>query len=385
MSSGVFRSGNLIRLLCSGKEYFPALENAINNARQEIYLESYIYADDETGRKISAALMDAVSRGVNVNVIVDGFGSRAYAGKLLDKMRKHGVHVLVFRPEVVRWRFHRRRLRRLHRKLVVIDGEIAFIGGINIIDDQHAPIPIPHRFDYAVEIRGPLLSDIHSTATGMWRHLHWTHFKLRSIPRRKLEKRIPEMGDMTAALLVRDNVHHRRDIEAAYLTAIQTAQKEIIISNAYFLPGIHFRQALTEAASRGVKIILLLQGRVEYFLFHYATRGMYETFLKENIDIYEYRASFLHAKVAVIDEEWATVGSSNIDPFSLLLAREANVVVKGEAFAKELRKSLMMAMDDNAVSIKTTWKKRTYFDRILTWICYGLVRFLMGIVGYAQD
>ncbi len=385
MSSGVFRNGNAIRLLRSGKEYFPALESAIKNSRLEIYLESYIYADDETGRRISAALMDAVSRGVNVNIIVDGFGSKTYAGNLLEKMRRHGVHILIFRPEVVRWRFHHRRLRRLHRKLVVVDGAIAFIGGINIIDDQHASVPIPHRFDYAVQIQGPLLSDIHSTATGMWRHLHWTHFKLRSIPRRKLEKGIPAVGDTTAALLTRDNVHHRRDIETAYLMAIRAAQKEIIISNAYFLPGIHFRQALTDASSRGVKVILLLQGRVEYFLFHYATRRLYDAFLKENIDIYEYRASFLHAKVAVIDEEWATVGSSNIDPFSLLLAREANVVVKGQTFAKELRESLMKAMAEGAVSIKTDWEERSYLDRMLTWLCYGLVRFLMGIVGYAQD
>lgn len=385
MSSGIFRDGNAITLLRSGKEYFPALEKAIHNAKQEIYLESYIYADDETGRKISAALMDAVSRGVSVNVIVDGFGSRVYAGDLLDKMRQQGVHVLIFRPEVIRWRFHHRRLRRLHRKLVVIDGNIAFIGGINIIDDQHSPIPIPHRFDYAVQIQGPLLSDIHSAVTGMWRHLHWTHFKLRSIPRRKLTKQIEVVGTITAALLTRDNVHHRRDIESAYLTAIQTAQREIIISNAYFLPGKHFRQALIEAAARGVKVVLLLQGRVEYFLLHYATRALYEALLHKGIEIYEYQASFLHAKVAVIDEEWATVGSSNIDPFSLLLAREANVVMKGQTFAKELRQSLIQAMEEGAVSIRTNWKGRSYLNRMLTRLCYGLVRFLMGIIGYAQD
>ena len=385
MSSGIFRDGNAITLLRSGKEYFPALEKAIRNAQQEIYLESYIYADDETGRKISAALMEAAGRGVIVNVIVDGFGSRIYAGNLLDKMRQQGVHVLIFRPEVIRWRLHHRRLRRLHRKLVVIDGDIAFIGGINIIDDQHAPIPISHRFDYAVQIQGPILSDIHSAVTGMWRHLHWTHFKLRSIPRRKLIKQIQTVGNITAALLTRDNVHHRRDIESAYLTAIQTAQKEIIISNAYFLPGKHFRQALVEAAARGVKVVLLLQGRVEYFLLHYATRALYEALLHKGIEIYEYQASFLHAKVAVIDEEWATVGSSNIDPFSLLLAREANVVMNGQTFAKELRQSLMQAIEEGAVSIRTNWKGRSYLDRILTWICYGLVRFLMGIIGYAQD
>lgn len=385
MPSGVFRDGNAITLLRSGKEYFPALEKAIHQARQEIYLESYIYADDDTGRKISAALMAAVDRGVNVNVIVDGFGSRAYAGDLLDKMREHGVHILIFRPEVIRWRFHRRRLRRLHRKLAVIDGDIAFIGGINIIDDQHAPIPITHRFDYAVQIQGPLLSDIHSSATGLWRYLHWTHFKLRSIPRRRLLKQIPSVGNINAALLTRDNVHHRRDIEAAYLTAIQNAQKEIIIANAYFLPGKHFRQALIEAAARGVKIVLLLQGRVEYFLLHYATRGLYDALLKKGIEIHEYQASFLHAKVAVIDGEWATVGSSNIDPFSLLLAREANVVMKGQVFAQELRESLLTAMNEGAVSIRTNWKSRSFIDRMLTWLCYGLVRFLMGIVGYAQD
>ena len=139
-------------------------------------------------------------------------------------------------------------------------------------------------------------------------------------------------GQMSAAFLVRDNFRHRRDIETAYMRAIEQAKSEIILAHAYFLPGLDFRHALINAAGRGVRVVLLLQGRVEYFLQHYASRALYGNFLDAGIEIYEYRKSFLHAKVAVIDGHWATVGSSNIDPFSLLLSREANVVVDDEEF-----------------------------------------------------
>jgi cardiolipin synthase len=142
-------------------------------------------------------------------------------------------------------------------------------------------------------------------------------------------------GEQTAAFLVRDNILHRRDIEEAYLEAIAAAQQDILLANAYFLPGRRFRRALHDAVKRGVRVVILLQGRIEYRLLHYATQALYGRLLGAGIRIFEYRRSFLHAKVAVIDSHWATVGSSNIDPFSLLLAREANIVVKDPAVRRK--------------------------------------------------
>ena len=357
---------------------------AIDKAKQEVYLEVYIFADDQTGRRIADALVRAAARGVKVCVVVDGFGSRYLAGTLLDMMAGQGVEILVFRPEVGQFRFHHRRLRRLHRKLAVIDGAVSFVGGINIIDDVNTPKQIPPRFDYAVRIEGPLLGDIYPVAMRMWRYLHWTHLRISESPSRLLPV-VEPIGGVAAAFLIRDNVHHRRDIEEAYLKALATAQDEIIIANAYFLPGQRFRHALIDASARGVRVVLLLQGRVEYFLLHYATRALYGSLLIGGVHILEYQKSFLHAKVAVIDREWATVGSSNIDPFSLLLAREANVIIRDHAFAHTLRNSLRRAIMEGSVSVRSHWKERSLIDRMLSWMCYGITRLIMGLFGYAQD
>jgi cardiolipin synthase len=193
-------------------------------------------------------------------------------------------------------------------------------------------------------------------------------------------------GDTIAAFIIRDNLRHRRDIEEAYLDAIASAKDQLIIASAYFLPGRRFRRALGEAAARGVGITVLLQGRVEYLLLHYATQALYGALLKSGVRIFQYQRSFLHAKVAVVDDAWATVGSSNIDPFSLLLAREANVVVYDSAFAAQLRGSLRRAMAEGAVEVKTAdLAKRPLGVRLLSWFAYGMVRLLIGVSRYGGD
>ena len=191
---------------------------------------------------------------------------------------------------------------------------------------------------------------------------------------------------MSAAFLVRDNFRHRRDIEAAYLQAIARAESEIILAHAYFLPGHDFRHALIDAAGRGVRVILLLQGKVEYFLQHYASRALYGNLLGAGIEIYEYHKSFLHAKVAVIDRHWATVGSSNIDPFSLLLSREANVVIDDAEFGANLTSSLLQTVEtDSQRILPDNWQQQTVLFRFMSWLCYGLVRLMKGISGYVSE
>jgi cardiolipin synthase len=191
---------------------------------------------------------------------------------------------------------------------------------------------------------------------------------------------------MNAAFLIRDNFRHRRDIEMAYMQAIEQAKSEIILAHAYFLPGLDFRHALINAAERGVRVVLLLQGRVEYLLQHYASRALYGNFLDAGIEIYEYRKSFLHAKVAVIDRHWATVGSSNIDPFSLLLSREANVVVDDKEFGDILTKSLKQTIEtDGSRILRDNWKQQSIWFRCMSWLSYSFLRLVMGISGYIPD
>jgi cardiolipin synthase len=381
-----FLTGNRVELLECGNEYFPALLDAINGAAKEIHLESYIFEPDDTGRGVAAALAAAARRGVAVRVLVDGFGARDFAAHLGKSLQASGAEVLVYRPEVASLRMRRNRLRRLHRKLVVVDASVAFVGGINVIDDMDTPGQTPPRYDYAVRIRGPLLADIHAAVRHLWQLVRWAQLHHRYRVPLELAPDVAPKGDTIAALVIRDNLGHRRDIEEAYLDAIASAKRELIIASAYFLPGRRFRRALGDAAQRGVAITVLLQGRVEYLLLHYATQAIYGALLKSGVRILEYRRSFLHAKVAVVDDTWATVGSSNIDPFSLLLAREANVVVYDPAFARRLRDSLRRAIAGGAVEVKAEdVMRRALATRLFCWLAYGMVRLLIGFSRYGGN
>ena len=374
-------SGNKLRLLLNGSAYFPALEQAFDAAKKEIYLETYIFADDRTGRRIAAALVRAAGRGVSVHVLVDGFGSKGMFEQTRQLLSAANIEVLIFGPKTSPLTLRRKRLRRLHRKLVVVDARLAFIGGINIIDDMHTPRHTPPRYDYAVRIEGPLIASVLDETERLWHRVAWASLR-RSAQRHPRVSAAPR-GKQRAALVVRDNLSHRSDIEEAYLAAIAEAREEIIIANAYFFPGARFRHALRRAAKRGVRVLLLLQGRVEYVLLHYATRALYGSLLDAGVEIFEYHKSFLHVKVAVIDQRWATVGSSNIDPFSLMLAREANIVVDDVAFSKELRRSLHDHMQDGAkVVAKSAWHRQPLWRRALIWSAYGCARLLMGLIGY---
>lgn len=377
--------GNAIALLETGQAYFPALETAIASAQNSIYLETYIFENDALGRRIAQALEDAVKRGILVRVLVDGFGSRAFVTSLLPTLQERGVEVQVYRREISRFSLRRHRLRRLHRKLAVIDGRLAFVGGINIINDFDASAPSHPRHDYAVRIEGPLVQPILASVLHLWRLVSWAGLRRRPHPIAPpmVAAAYQPVGRLAGALVLRDNLRHRKDIEDSYLQAFQKARREILIANAYFLPGLRFRQALVEAAQRGVKVVLLLQGRSDHPFQQYATRALYPHLLANGIELFEYRRSFLHAKVAVIDEQWCTVGSSNIDPFSLLLAREANVIVVDQAFARDLRRSLQQAIKDGARRLSQShWKRLPLPKRLASWIAYQLVRLAIGLAGY---
>lgn len=382
-SATEFLPGNQIDLLETGAAFFPALEAAIAAARCEIHLETYIFATDTIGRRIVAALVAAAGRQVAVRVLVDGFGARGFSAGLGRQLLAAGVELEVYRPELAQLRLRRHRLRRLHRKLAVIDGRIAFVGGINIVDDADTPGLGP-RFDYAVRVVGPLVARIHASVHHLWRLVGWARLQRRPalIPPTPCAT-THAAGPMRAALVIRDNLRHRRDIEHAYLAAIRRAQNEVIIASAYFLPGRRFRRALLDAAARGVRVTILLQGQVEYALLHYATQALYGRLLAGGMRIHEYQAGFLHAKVGVVDGQWATVGSSNIDPFSLLLAREANIVVRDASFAAQLRESLGSVMARDASEITAADLSRSGpLVRVLRWFAYGMVRLLLGITRY---
>ncbi len=379
-------SGNELTLLQNGVALFPQLCADIDAAKHSVHLESYIFAADESGQLVGQALRRAAERGVTVRVLLDGFGSAELPASFVDDLRKSGVEVHWFRREISPFTLRRsrmRRLRRMHRKLAAMDGTVAFVGGINIIHDIPAKLGFDApRLDYAVRIRGELAVEVQAVMQRLWEMVSWAAFRRRVREQGWRLYRIRPQPDSRVRLVLRDNVRHRRDIERAYLKAIAGAQREVVVANAYFLPGRLFLRALVHAARRGVRVMLVVQGKVEYRLQHYATLALYGRLLAAGVEIYEYHASYLHAKVAVVDGEWATVGSFNIDPFSLLLAREANLVVDDAGFAGTLRSSLLDAIESDGRRVE--FARSSLFTRFFARVSYGLVRFIIGMLGIAK-
>ena len=408
MKARSLRPDHQLTLLKGGGAMFPALVEAINGARVQVLLETYIFQFDRGVLAVAQALEAAAARGVAVRVVVDGVGTGDVPAEWQQRWRAAGAQWAVFNP-ARGWRLLLpKRWRRMHRKLCVVDGELAFCGGINLLDDffdpNHGELDQP-RFDFAVRITGPLVADMHDTMTRLWARLQ----VMREARERDFEGALQAVRaaaragtDMRgnaatsidaglagrgalASLVLRDNVRFRRSIEGIYRLAIAQAQSEILIANAYFIPGVQLQRALLRAARRGVRITLLLQAKYEYFMQYHASRAVYGVMLNAGIRIIEYEASFLHAKVAVMDAAGgalATVGSSNLDPLSLLLAREANVFVRDDAFAAELRAHLLDAIEHQGRLVDPAeHERRPLVTRTLTWVAYGLMRILLFVSG----
>jgi cardiolipin synthase len=302
------------------------------------------------------------------------------------------VQVRVFAPAVGLGFWLPSRWRRLHRKLCVVDNTVAFCGGINILDDYLDPhvqglLKAP-RLDYAISLQGPLVMAVRTTMEQLWSRIEAVR-ELRSqdlgsaldaLRGAKQSLHLPARGE--TQLVLRDNVRHRAHIERTYRKAIGAARHDIIVANAYFFPGLRLRRALVMAARRGVRVRLLLQGQYEYFVPYRATRQLYGQLMAAGVEIYEYHASYLHAKVAVVDGKWLTVGSSNLDPFSLLLAREANVVAHNPPMAQALQASLVDAMARNSDRVDPqTYLSRGWRERLVDAFASAVLRFGVFLTG----
>jgi cardiolipin synthase len=402
------RPGHDIALIKGGEAMFAALVESIDRARAEVLLETYIFSFAGAPLRVAEALERAAARGLTVRVVVDGVGTGDVPADWQARLGVAGLHWRVFNP-ARGWRLLLpKRWRRMHRKLCVVDGRVAFCGGINLLDDYldptHGTLEQP-RFDFAVRVTGPLVADAHETMTRLWLRLQVTREAkaydfaealdaVRRAARAGTDMNDGEMaaGDfdasahaashegrgLLAGLVLRDNLRFRKRIEHFYRYAIGQARSEVVIANAYFVPGVALQRALLKAAKRGVRVTLLLQGKYEYFMQHHTSRAMYGVMLAAGIDIIEYEPSFLHAKVAVFDGPQgaiATVGSSNLDPFSLLLAREANVFVRDDAFAAELRRHLVEAVSKVGAKVDSSANmKRPLAVRSLAWLAYTLMR-----------
>lgn len=406
-------TGHQVQLLQGTQEFFPALIAAMDAAQYTVQIETYIFDFTSSGAEIGDALIRTAKRGLDVRLLVDGVGTAKIPDLWCERFIAAGVQWRIFNPLGALGLLLPSRWRRLHRKLCVLDAAlpqaVAFCGGINVLDDfydpNHGVLAAP-RFDFCVRVTGPLVGQVRVACEQSWARAQVpvanvgklkaavegvkdAFMRTRSSwfgKTESLDHTNPDNLSQTyvtkAGLLLRDNFRNRKLIERAYLKAIGGAHQEILIANAYFLPGHRLRKALIAAAGRGVSVKLLLQGKYEYFMQYHAARPIYSALLGAGVQIYEYVPSFLHAKVAVIDKHWATVGSSNLDPLSLLLAREANVVVEDLAFATDLHQRLEHAMQHGGDPLDAQeYAGRPLYQQIVDRIAFGLMRMMLWITG----
>jgi cardiolipin synthase A/B len=348
--------GNRITLLENGEQYYPRVFEAIAGARHEVYLETFILFDDKVGRQLQEALLRAARNGAKVHVMVDGWGSPDLGPDMLQPLIDAGVDVRAYEP--VRGLLARRLsvFRRMHRKIVVVDDTVAFVGGINYSIDHLAEFGKMAKQDYSIEIAGPLVHQIRAFCrealhtpqprANVWR---WRRRRGMRTPR---ETAHAPPGAGVAALVTRDNDQHRHDIEVQYRAALRLARRRVVIANAYFFPGYKLLKDLRRAARRGVQVDLIVQGEPDMAIVRFAASMLYAHLLRAGVRVYEYCKRPFHGKVAVVDDEWATVGSSNLDPLSLALNLEANVIVRDAEFAALLRERLDVLMTESCTRVE---------------------------------
>ena len=360
-AEGAWRAGNRVDLLENGEEFFARTFAAIAAARSELLIETFILFEDKVGNELHRLLVEAARRGVRVELTVDGYGSPSFSDRFLAALADAGVRFRAYdhRPTLLGVRTNV--FRRLHRKLLVVDGALAFVGGINFSADHLTDFGPAAKQDYAVELEGPVVADIRgfalaalgSDGTGR----HW---------RPPLSATGTHAGDADAMLLLRDNARRSTGIEQEYRRAIRAARREVVIANAYFVPGYGFLRDLRHAARRGVRVSLLVQGEPDTPLALHAARTLYPHLVEAGVCIHEYCQRPFHGKVAWVDDDWATVGSSNLDPLSLSLNLEANVFVRSPAFNQALRERIgtllehhCQAVDPAGVPRRTFWQRLT--------------------------
>lgn len=358
--------GNTVKLLENGEAFFPRVFEAIGTARREVVVETFILFEDKVGHALQAALIEAGRRGVKVDLMVDGFGSPDLSAAYLSALADAGVKVRVFDPGRRLFGQRLNPLRRMHRKIVVVDGERAFVGGINYSADHLADYGPQAKQDYAVELAGPIVSEIHRFVL----HAIAVGAKAPGWFRRRIgalgQAEAAPAGPTQALFVTRDNRRHTNDIERHYRAAIRSARERIVIANAYFFPGYRLIKELRRAARRGVDVRLILQGEPDMPIVKTAASMLYHHLLHAGVRIYEYCERPLHGKVALVDGQWSTVGSSNLDPLSLSLNLEANVVLRDAEFNALLWERLSHLMRHSCRQVEA--------HRLSEWSTWRLVR-----------
>ena len=372
---GIWQDGNSVELLINGEDFFSKVFERIRAARHEVLIETFIIFEDRVGEGLQQAVIEAASRGVRVVITVDDYGTSDLSTAFIAQMLEVGVQIQLFDPRPKLMGMRTNLFRRLHRKVVVIDAELAFMGGINYSVDHMSDTGITAKQDYAVLVRGPIVADIYRSTLNMLGPALREKFT-------PLKGGTRQAGSARMLLAERDNRRHTTDIEEQYLLAMRNATQRITIANAYFFPSYRFLRELRNAARRGVKVTLILQGQPDMPFVRVCSRLTYTWLLREGVVIHEYKQRALHGKVALIDHEWSTVGSSNLDPLSLALNLEANLFIRDHALNQQLHEHLqeLAAAHSKQVNLKGLAKGQ-WWRAPMIFLSFHFLRHFPAIAG----
>jgi cardiolipin synthase len=341
------------KLIFSGSDYFEKLDAVIENAKDCIHLQTYIFNLDETGIAVLNSLKKAAQRGVKIFVLADAYGSKAITRKDIRKINADGIHFRLFSPLFSSESIYPGR--RLHHKIAVIDRHTALIGGINIADKYRGTSAEPAWLDYGVMIEGAICTQLHTICEEFYER------KQQQDIRKEITK--TEGENIPVRFNQNDWIKGKNEIHKSYFQALRNSKTSIIFIASYFLPGYRFRKALTKAKKRGVDVCIVLAGKSDMPFLWYAEKYFYPFFLQNGIRIFEWKNSIMHAKAVIVDNDWVTIGSYNLNPVSHYLSIELNAEIKDRQFTAEFRKHITEIIDQACLEV--TLKQNPYS---LSWL-----------------
>ncbi|OGI69961.1 hypothetical protein A3A09_02360 [Candidatus Nomurabacteria bacterium RIFCSPLOWO2_01_FULL_42_20] len=369
-----YQSGNKVSLVKSGEEYFKALLDLIDGAKESIHLQTYILSDDNTGRSVAGALKKAARRNVAAYVVLDLFGSFALPFSFVEDLRQGGVQLRFFSPFLTQEGIHLGR--RLHRKVLVADGKKALISGINITDRYRGSKDALPWLDFGVLVEGEICSEIFASCEAIWGRKF----------RRKKKVKAKKIFSLADGPLVRvrqnDWMRRKLEISKSYKDIFRNAEKYITIVGAYFLPGRKLKKLIKAASGRGVKIRLILSKNSDEKMFKMAALYLYEWLFRHGVEIYEYQPVVVHGKAAVADDIWTTIGSHDLNFLSTYGMVEMNLDIWGKDFAESFNKYLNKIIKEDCVRIapEEYGRKKKLWNRIIDWWSYYAMRISLWLL-----
>lgn len=370
-----YTSRNRVKLVHGGKDYFAEMTMMIRSATQHIHLQTYIFDDDETGIMIANELAAASARDVKVYVLLDGYASRHLPKEFIQRLLDAGIDFRYFEPV---WRSKNYYFgRRMHHKIMVVDGRYSLVGGINISNRYNDLPGEPAWLDWAVSSEGEVSYDLFKVCLEFW---YKSTKRTRIVVAANPPMEFPAEWDCAVKVRRNDWVRRRNQITRSYIEMFDRAEDHIIVMSSYFLPGRVMRRQMVRAAARGVNITLVLAGTSDVTMAKYAERFIYRWMLRKGINIYEYPKCVLHAKLSTYDKKWVTVGSYNVNNISAYASVELNLDVLNATFASHADEWLEKIIAKDCVRITNSFLK-TYntIERFLQWWSYEVYRFTVYI------